>query len=48
VKKTIKKVIDKLLYVKALKQEISNLKKNSCYPGGHFYSPVISIEDIQP
>jgi predicted O-methyltransferase YrrM len=47
VKKTIKKVIDRLLYVKALKQEISNLKKNSCYPPGHFYSPIVSIEDIK-
>lgn len=47
VKKTIKKIIDRLVYVKALKLEILDLKKNSCYPAGHFYSPVVAIEDIK-
>ncbi len=47
VKKTIKKVINRLPYIKALQQENFDLKKNSCYFPGHFYSPVISIEDVK-
>jgi predicted O-methyltransferase YrrM len=43
VKKTIKNLINKLPYVKTLyKQSL-----NSCHPNGHFYSPVISIEDVK-
>lgn len=42
-KKTIKNLINKLPYVKTLyKQSL-----NSCHPNGHFYSPVISIEDVK-
>lgn len=34
-------------YIKALQQENFELKKNSCWFPGHFYSPIISIEDIK-
>lgn len=46
-KKNLKKLINKLPYIKALHQENFDLKKNSCYFPGHFYSPVISINDIK-
>lgn len=46
-KKILKRIVNKLPYIKALQQENIDLKRNSCYPNGHFYSPVISIEDIK-
>lgn len=47
IKSIIKRIINKLPYVRGLQQQIFDLKKNSCYPPGHFYSPVISIENIE-
>ena len=47
VKKTIRRILDELPYVKALKQENFNLKRNSYWEPGHFYSSVISIDDIK-
>jgi predicted O-methyltransferase YrrM len=47
VKKTIKRVLNNLPYVKALYKENLNLKQNSCWFPGHFYSPVISIKDVE-
>jgi len=42
-KKLIKSTVNKLPYVKTLyKQSI-----NCCYPNGHYYSPVFSIEDVK-
>ncbi len=39
----IKEILNKLPYVKTLyKQSI-----NCCYPNGHYYSPVFSIEDVK-
>lgn len=29
------------------KQERADYKRNSCYPPGHFYSPIVSVEDIK-
>lgn len=41
--KPIKKVLNKLPYVNTLyKQSL-----NCCYPNGHYYSPVFSIEDVK-
>jgi predicted O-methyltransferase YrrM len=42
-KKTIQNLINKLPYVRGL----YNQSKNSKYPNGHFYSPVISIQDVK-
>ena len=47
IKNKLKRIINRLPYIRALQQEIFDLKKNSCYPPGHFYSPVISIEDVR-
>lgn len=39
----IKKILNKLPYIKVLyKQSL-----NSCFPNGHFYSPIISIEEVK-
>ncbi|HLP65076.1 class I SAM-dependent methyltransferase [Flavobacterium sp.] len=46
-KKTIKSVINKLPYVKTLYQENLHTKKNSAVPAGHYYSPIVLIDDIK-
>lgn len=42
-RKQIKKVLNKLPYVKELYEQ----SLNSAFPNGHFYSPVISIKDVR-
>lgn len=42
-KNIVKEQVNKLPYIKTLYER----SKNMHYPGGHFYSPVISIEDIK-
>lgn len=46
-KRRIINIINKLPYVRGLYEENLNLKKNFCYPPGHFYSTVVSIEDLK-
>lgn len=46
-KTTVKNLIDRLPYIKRLHREISLSKMNAYYPSGHFYSPIISVEDIK-
>jgi len=43
-KKEVKKILNKLPYIKTLKQEIDLYK--TIIPPGHFYSPLVSKEDI--
>jgi predicted O-methyltransferase YrrM len=43
IQKTIKSLINKLPYVRTLYQQSANC----AHPNGHFYSPVISIEDVK-
>jgi predicted O-methyltransferase YrrM len=40
-------ILNKLPYVKVLYNENMNLKRNSCFPPGHFYSTIISVEDVK-
>lgn len=40
-------ILNKLPYVRRLYQENMNFKNNSCFPPGHFYSTIISVEDIK-
>ena len=42
-KNRIKSLINKMPYVRGLYQQ----SINCCFPNGHFYSPVISIEDVK-
>ena len=46
-KKSIISRLNRLPYIKTLYQENSNFKKNCCFPAGHYYSTIISVEDIQ-
>src|SRR5579885_1265042 len=45
-KKALKAFVNRLPYVRRLHQQSLNFNKNSCYPAGHYYSPIISVEDI--
>ena len=48
---TLKKIIisflNKIPYIRGLYQETMTYKKNSLFPPGHFYSPIISVDDIK-
>ena len=46
-KKKISQLINKLPQVKSLKKEIESYKKNLKVPPGHFYSPVVSVHEIE-
>jgi len=46
-KQSIKKIFNQLPYVKRLYRENELYRKNACYPPGHYYSPIISVEDIK-
>lgn len=46
-KQTLISILNKLPYVRKLYQENMNFKKNSCFPPGHFYSTIISVENIK-
>lgn len=48
-KKQTKNLINKLPYVRGLYQNFQNyldFKKNSCFEAGHYYSPIVSVDDI--
>ncbi|NNE32940.1 MAG: class I SAM-dependent methyltransferase [Winogradskyella sp.] len=40
---SVKKLLNRLPYIKTLYQQ----SLNCCYPNGHYYSPVFSIEDVK-
>lgn len=44
---TLKRLINKLPYVRTIHRENFELKRNSNFPSGHFYSPVVSIDEIE-
>jgi hypothetical protein len=53
-KQVIKKIINKMPHVQGLYRELNDLKnktneyeKNSCFPPGHFYSPIVSVDSIR-
>lgn len=49
-KKQTKSLINKLLYIKRLYQNSQNyvdFTRNSCFPTGHYYSPIVSVDDIK-
>jgi predicted O-methyltransferase YrrM len=43
----IKRFINKLPHVRALYAQTELFKKNSLFPPGHFYSPIVSVDDIR-
>ena len=44
--KTIKRIVNKLPYVRSLHKTYEEHKKSMRFPPGHFYSPVVSEDDI--
>jgi predicted O-methyltransferase YrrM len=40
-------LLDNIPYVKQLHKEIHRLNKTSCYPPGHFYSPIVSPSAVK-
>src|SRR5579863_7388758 len=46
-KKVVINFVTKLPYIKRLYKENLQFRSNSYYPAGHFYSPIISVDDIK-
>jgi len=46
-KRNLISILNKLPYIRGVYQENINLKKNSAFPPGHYYSTIICIEDIK-
>ena len=46
-KKKIISILNKAPYIRGLYNESQHFKSNSCFPPGHFYSPIISVDDIR-
>lgn len=47
IKKKIQGFLKRFPYVQELQQHRTLFTKNACFPPGHFYSPIVSVEDIQ-
>ncbi|MEO5775833.1 MAG: class I SAM-dependent methyltransferase [Flavobacterium sp.] len=47
VKDKLKSIINKLPYIKSIYQENQQFKKNSCFPAGHYYSTIVSVDEIK-
>jgi predicted O-methyltransferase YrrM len=46
-RKLIKSYLNRIPYIQRLILENKEFKQNSCFPPGHFYSPVVSLEEIK-
>lgn len=46
-KELVKSILHKVPYVKGLHEQTANTNKNSFYPAGHYYSPIVSVDDIR-
>ena len=46
-KSAVKDILNKLPYVSGLYQENHQFKTNSCFPAGHYYSPIVSVADLE-
>ena len=42
-----KDILNKLPYISGLYQENHQFKTNSCFPAGHYYSPIVSVADVE-
>lgn len=47
INKLIKKIILTFPFVKKLQSQVTNFNKNSMYPAGHFYSPIVAVDEIK-
>lgn len=46
-KKTIKKFLNTLPYIRDLNKQNLLYKKNACFAPGHYYSPIVSVDDVK-
>jgi predicted O-methyltransferase YrrM len=46
IRKALTDFLNTLPYVRGLYSQVENLKRNSRYPPGHFYSPIVSVKEI--
>ena len=46
-KELVKSLLHKVPYVHRLHEQTANTNKNSFYPAGHYYSPIVSVDDIR-
>ncbi len=46
-KSWIKNILNRVSYVKGLKQQVDTFKANAAFPPGHFYSPIVSVDEIK-
>jgi predicted O-methyltransferase YrrM len=46
-KQFIKKMINRLPYIKDLYSQVNRFNENACFPPGHFYSPIVLVKDIK-
>ena len=46
-KQLVKNILNGIPYVRKLKERVDAYDANSCFPPGHFYSPIVSVEDIK-
>ena len=46
-KKQLESFFNKLPYIRGLYQHKRNFVKNSCYSAGHYYSPIINVDEIK-
>ncbi|MAP54811.1 class I SAM-dependent methyltransferase [Altibacter sp.] len=46
-KKTLQHFLNRLPYIRGLHTQVETYKKNACYPPGHYYSPIVSVEEVK-
>lgn len=46
-RKRVINILNKLPYIRGLNEHYINYKKNACFPPGHFYSPIVSVEQLK-
>jgi hypothetical protein len=46
-KQELKTLINRLPYISGLFSENQLFRKNACYPPGHYYSPIVSVDEIR-
>jgi predicted O-methyltransferase YrrM len=46
-KNTVRALLNRLPYVRGLFEERENYRKNALYPAGHYYSPIISVDEVR-
>lgn len=46
-KESLKGLLDRLPYIRKLHSELKLYKKDSFFPPGHFYSPIVNVDEIR-